>query len=264
MLYDCFLFFNELELLEIRLNEHSPFIDRFVLVEANKTFSGKEKPLYFNENKELFSKFLDKIKHVIVDDMPITEDHWSRDRHQRNSIMNGLVGCSNDDSIIVSDVDEIIKADIFKSYNRFVDIGNDFYTFRMTLFYYYFNTYFPDFTWTGPFVMSYRNLKRRSPQYSSSFRKKYRWIDNAGWHFCYIGGVDRVSYKISALCESKTLDNDRYNNKEYLVDRMSKGKNFHHYDSRIKTTVTGNPFKMELPSYLVNNYEKFNEFFRKE
>ena len=65
--YDCFTFFNEFELLEIRLNELDSVVDKFVLVEASKTHQGKEKPLFYNENKDRFKKFQDKIIHVIVD-----------------------------------------------------------------------------------------------------------------------------------------------------------------------------------------------------
>ena len=67
MIFDCFTFFNELDILEIRLNEMAPMVDRFVLVEARKTFQGADKPLYFDQNKARFTPFLDKIEHVIVD-----------------------------------------------------------------------------------------------------------------------------------------------------------------------------------------------------
>jgi len=67
MLYDCFMFFDELELLDLRLHYLDPLIDRFVLVESTRTFSLKDKPLFFDENKSMFSKFLPKIEHVIID-----------------------------------------------------------------------------------------------------------------------------------------------------------------------------------------------------
>jgi len=69
-IFDCFAFFNELDLLEIRLNELDPVVDKFILVESTRTFQKQFKPLYFNENKERFKKFLPKIEHVIVDHFP--------------------------------------------------------------------------------------------------------------------------------------------------------------------------------------------------
>ena len=86
MIYDCFTFFNEFDLLEIRLNELDSVVDKFVLVEATKTFSGKDKPLYFNENKNKFNKFLNKIIHVIVDEYPNLNGDWVIENHQRNEI----------------------------------------------------------------------------------------------------------------------------------------------------------------------------------
>ncbi|HZX73462.1 MAG TPA: hypothetical protein VFE57_03515, partial [Cyclobacteriaceae bacterium] len=70
MVVDCFTFFNELDLLEIRLNILNETVDRFVLVEATRTFQNNPKPLYFNENKKRFEAFLPKITHIIVDDYP--------------------------------------------------------------------------------------------------------------------------------------------------------------------------------------------------
>ena len=69
-IYDCFLFFNELETLELRLEILNDIVDKFVIVESTVTFSGKEKKLFFNENKEKFKKFEDKIIHVIINDTP--------------------------------------------------------------------------------------------------------------------------------------------------------------------------------------------------
>src|SRR4051812_5983866 len=96
MIYDCFTFFNELDLLEIRLNELDPVVDKFVLVEATKTHQGKEKPLYFTMNKSRYEKFLPKIIHVVVDTYPDYEGQsaWLLEHHQRNMIMKGLEGCS--------------------------------------------------------------------------------------------------------------------------------------------------------------------------
>ena len=110
MVYDCFPFFNELELLELRLNELDGIVDKFVLVEATKTQTGLPKPLYFAENRARFDAFANKIIHIIVDDMPSgdgTRAHWVRERLQRNSIAKGLVNCNPQDIIMVSDVDEI-------------------------------------------------------------------------------------------------------------------------------------------------------------
>jgi hypothetical protein len=70
MIYDAFLFFNELDLLDIRLNLLNDVVDKFVVVESTVTFSGKTKKLFFDENKQMFEKFSDKIIHIVVSDTP--------------------------------------------------------------------------------------------------------------------------------------------------------------------------------------------------
>lgn len=118
MIFDCFTFFDELELLDIRLHEHSAVVDKFVIVEAKATFQGGEKPLYFERNKHLFKKFQEKIIHVVVDFPDVIKNklskrhdaNWGREYFQRDQISRGLAGASKDDLIIVSDVDEIISA----------------------------------------------------------------------------------------------------------------------------------------------------------
>src|SRR5690349_20249777 len=112
MTYDCFTFFNELDLLEIRLNVLNPIVDKFVLVESTRTHQNKPKPLYYQQNAARFSAFKDKIIHVIVDDFPDfgewKEAHsWILERHQRNCISRGLSQCKKGDVIIISDLDEI-------------------------------------------------------------------------------------------------------------------------------------------------------------
>src|SRR3989304_5649540 len=108
--YDCVLFFNEPELLEIRLNELYESVDKFVIVETIENFQGKLKPLYFEENRHLFKKFEDKIIHIALKERINTSDPWERKTFQRNQILRRLVRCKDHDVIIISDMEKIIKA----------------------------------------------------------------------------------------------------------------------------------------------------------
>lgn len=113
MVYDCFQFFNELDILKIRLNVLDSVVDRFVISEATETFSGLKKPLYYEENKEMFAAFADKIIHVVVDDTP-KGDRWGtheRDTFQKNAVTRGLRDCTDEDIVIFSDLDEIPNPD---------------------------------------------------------------------------------------------------------------------------------------------------------
>jgi len=107
--YDCFTFYNELVPLEIRLHELDPLVDQFVVVEATTTFSGEPKPLYFARHRDRFAPFLDRIRHVVVEDMPAVTDgnRWPLEIHQRRCIVRGLTGSVDDDIVIISDADEI-------------------------------------------------------------------------------------------------------------------------------------------------------------
>ena len=107
MIYDCFTYFNEELLLELRLNYLDEIVDKFVIVEANKTFSGNPKKQNFDINK--FEKFKDKIIYVFLEDLPETDNPWVRESFQRNYIQEVLKkeNAKDDDIVIVSDVDEI-------------------------------------------------------------------------------------------------------------------------------------------------------------
>ncbi len=114
-IFDCFVFYNELDILDIRLNTLDQEVDFFVLVESTRTFTGQPKPLFFDENKQRFAKFLHKIIHVTVDDMPQdAQSTYVCEAHQRSAIGRGLDAAGPDDLIIVSDVDEIPKPDALR------------------------------------------------------------------------------------------------------------------------------------------------------
>ena len=127
MIYDCFSFFNELDLLEIRLNTLDSIVDKFILVESTLTHTGKAKPLYYAENKNRFEKFNNKIIHIIVDEFPYFQNintremAWIRENCQRNAILRGIPKPANDDDyLIIADLDEIPSPEAIKkalSYN---------------------------------------------------------------------------------------------------------------------------------------------------
>jgi beta-1,4-mannosyl-glycoprotein beta-1,4-N-acetylglucosaminyltransferase len=109
-LFDCFTFFNELDLLELRLRELDPLVHRFVLVEAPQTFTGLPKPLHFKQNRDRFARFLPKIIHVELEEFPPgLSSAWDREYISRRAIIRGLNDAGPDDMVLISDVDEIPK-----------------------------------------------------------------------------------------------------------------------------------------------------------
>lgn len=137
MVYDCFTFFNELDILEIRLNTLKNIADKFVLVEATRTHQGKEKPLYYADNKERYKEFEDKIIHIVIDQYPPHEGKsaWTLERYQRDMISKGWKDCKEDDIILVSDVDEIPNPETIVAYKDQPGV----FVFRQSMYYYFIN-----------------------------------------------------------------------------------------------------------------------------
>ena len=107
MVFDCFIFNDELDMLELRLRFLDNIVDRFVLVESERTLSGERKDLHFENNKLRFSGFSGKITHLVApaNDMGA----WEYEFFQRNFIKQGLINCSDEDIVLIADVDEIIN-----------------------------------------------------------------------------------------------------------------------------------------------------------
>lgn len=138
-IWDCFTFFNELDILELRLAELDAHVDRFVITESTRTFAYETKPLYFAENKERFARYLPKIVHVVVDDLPAEGDAWDREAFQRNATARGLTGAAPDDIVMLSDVDEIpfpqnvarLTPEAVAGHIWFIEC--DYYTYKLNL-----------------------------------------------------------------------------------------------------------------------------------
>lgn len=197
MIIDAFTFFNELDILNARLNELFEVVDLFVIVESTKTFSNQRKSLFFAENKVLYDQFSTKIRHVIVDDMPDTGNAWHNETHQRNCITRGLEGVPADALIMIGDVDEIPD----KNMIPFMHYGN---AFRQQFFYYN-ELNELDYYWHGTQCVGRWQLAIESPQEIRERRYNYPAINIDGWHgwhLSYWGGVDRIQSKIESMSDT--------------------------------------------------------------
>lgn len=126
-IYDCFCFFNELDLLKIRLQQYYNIVDHFVIVECNKTQQGLSKEFFFENNIDSFKPWMQKIIYIKVDDVPspapknnqeTNQLDWFIEHFQRNCILRGLTHCTMDDVILISDIDEFIKPSLLKNINK--------------------------------------------------------------------------------------------------------------------------------------------------
>lgn len=244
MIYDCFQFFNELDILKIRLHVLGPVVDRFVISEATETFSGLKKPLYYEENKAMFAEFEDKIIHVVVEDTPQGGTH-ERDTFQKNAVTRGLAGCTDDDIVIFSDLDEIPNPDkIREILQNFQE--DKIYHFAQRLFYCYLNmeevsgsllSYAGEFEgvarkkWIGTKMLSYKLLREqhlllgelRFPE-----RKEIGIrVEDGGWHFGYMGGHGEKDIRKRVQEKVVSAAHQEYNSKHVLsnvTDQIKDGK----------------------------------------
>jgi beta-1,4-mannosyl-glycoprotein beta-1,4-N-acetylglucosaminyltransferase len=244
VIYDCFQFFNELDILKIRLHVLSPVVDRFVISEATETFSGLKKPLYYEENKAMFAEFEDKIIHVVVEDTPQGGTH-ERDTFQKNAVTRGLAGCTDDDIVIFSDLDEIPNPDkIREILQNFQE--DKIYHFAQRLFYCYLNmeevsgsllSYAGEFEgvarkkWIGTKMLSYKLLREqhlllgelRFPE-----RKEIGIrVEDGGWHFGYMGGHGEKDIRKRVQEKVVSAAHQEYNSKHVLsnvTDQIKDGK----------------------------------------
>jgi hypothetical protein len=218
-IYDCFPFLDELEVLEIKLNELYDHVDHFVLVECAETFRGNPKPFHFAENKQKFSKFLDKIIHVTVAERFETDDPWARETYQRNQILRGLVNCKDDDIVIIEDLDEIIRASklpeiiapLLTNQMRYVPCTQTLYTYSLDRYGHPGNVVH----WRGSVAAKYADVKLKTPQGIRVEKDGPYAVPEAGWHFTYMGGVERVIKKLENFSHCE-LDNAFYKNPERI------------------------------------------------
>ncbi len=252
MVYDCFQFFNELDMLKIRLNVLNDVVDRFVISEATETFSGIKKPLYYEENKEMFAEFEDKIIHVVVEDTPEGGTH-ERDTFQKNAVTRGLAGCTDDDVIIFSDLDEIPNPDkIREILANFQD--DKIYHFAQRLFYCYLNmeevsgnllSYAGEFDgvehkkWIGTKMLSYKLLREQNlllGELRFPERKEIGIrVDNGGWHFGYMGGHGEKDIRKRVQEKVVSAAHQEYNSRHVLsqvTDQIKDGKDIFGRDAR--------------------------------
>ena len=217
-IYDCFPFFNELDILEIRLDEMYEHVDHFVLVEAIETFRGDPKPLHYENNKERFEKYADKIIHVVNPHRHQVDNHWSRERFQRNYIREALKTCARDDIIFLSDVDEIIRKEQILPLSERVSYTQKPITCRQELYKFSLNQIDTSHIWHGTIAFPYRLLsQRRTLEGFRYFRYSLEVFEDAGWHFTSIGTIENHLLKIGAFSHSE-IDTPEY--KENLRSMM--------------------------------------------
>ncbi len=292
-IYDCFMYFDEDVILDLRLNILNPFIDYFVIVESTFNHKGEKRKLKFDINK--YKKFENKIIYLIFDEEPsgiekvfdtdnegevsrkLILNAASRENGQRNFISKGLERANEKDLILISDVDEIPNLEKI-NWNTLKD---QIVLFKQDMFYYKLNLRLPDLIWSGSKACRKKYLK--SPQWLrnvkdkkySFFRldtlfseKKYiniKFINNGGWHFSNIKTAAEIEYKLKSYLHHREFDlnpiseseiEDIIKNKQAIYDLK--------VDKKINKIGSGNKLVEhplnKLPSYILENIDKYKDW----
>ena len=289
-IFDCFMYFDEEVVLDLRLNTLNEFVDYFVIVESIFTHKGDKRELRFDHKK--FEKYKDKIIYLVYEEQPEglvkikdqNSDHGGyiinallRENGQRNFISKGLSLADDEDFVLISDVDEIpnLKSINFKNYQKKI------IQFRQEMFYYKFNLKLPNLVWTGTKACKKKNLV--SPQWLRNIKdKKYpffrldtyfsktkyisvKFIDNGGWHFSNIKSAEEIEHKLKSYLHHREFDINPLKTEEIknIIDRKQAI-----YDLKVDKRVNkiGNGSSLEnypinkLPLYLQMNKNKYKQW----
>jgi len=292
-IYDCFMYFDEDLLLDLRLNILNNYVSKFVITEATYTHSGTKKKLKFDINN--FKQFKDKIKYIVVDEQPpnilqINNDDdlekkgqklilngYARDNYQRNRLADGIKEVSPDDIIIVSDLDEIPNLTKI----NFNQIKNNIIQFKQKMFYYKLNLYYPNFDWFGSKACKKKNLI--SPQWLrnikskkySKFRidlilnkKKYSdifYVMDGGWHFTCMRAPEDLKYKLLNFAHHYEFEESGLKIKDIKKLILEKRVMYdHNVDQKGYKWSGGSKLKkisnLDLPQYINLNTNKYKDW----
>lgn len=256
MTFDCFMIFNELDLLEIRLNILDPYVNFFVIGESQQTFSGKEKPRYFEENKERFAKWEEKIIHVLIDEGSFP-NAFERAGHQKDSLRKVLEHLeeqkeiSDLDLVYFGDIDEIWKP------QQLIIRDDIVYNLKQLNYCYYLNNRSSE-EWVGTVVGAWKTIRQQS---FNHWRANHTHeLPNGGWHFTNMGGADQIRKKLEAY------DHQEFNNEFIKNDIERKIESGEDYVGR-SHDWQGRPFEMwisefDLPQFVIDNKDKYKNLWK--
>ena len=292
-IFDCFMYFDEEIVLDLRLNILNEHVDYFVIVESKFTHKGEERKLMFNHEK--FSKFKNKIIYLTYDEEPknikkvLDNDSESeksikyifnaayRENGQRNFISHGLSNAKDNDLILVSDVDEIPNLEGCE----LDKIQKKILLFKQDMFYYKFNLKLPNFNWVGTksckkknFLNAQwlRNIKDKNyPFYRIDLlfsKNKYtniKFIKNGGWHFTNIKTPEEIRHKLSSYLHHREFDLNPLSSSE-INELIKNKKAIYDLNADKRSQKFGNGIELEnydikkLPNYIYKNLDKFKDW----
>ena len=250
-------FYDELDVLEIKLAELDPVVDVFVISEAPTTHSGLPKPLHFAENMDRFERWLPKIRHVVCE-LPTVPGNWPREHSQREQLGRGFAGLEANDLIVLSDADEIPRASLVADmdagvYPLPINVAFPIHVYRL------------DWRWPGRGWCALRFFRGRDLRWNGQLGY---WTgmqtmqgmgmeelvgDEYGWHFSYVGDAARIAGKIEAIADEWVKGNPDWKDPDWIQGCIETGKDVYGRETRQSERI---PIS-ELPKYVQENRDKF-------
>jgi len=292
-IYDCFMFYDEDLVIDLRLNILNKYVNEFIIVESKYTHSGKKRELLFDINK--YSNFKNKINYIILenepDDLEIVKNSDTKDKtnskyimnalkrenYQRNEITKGLSKAKPEDLILISDVDEIPNL----SNLEVSKVNNEIILFKQNFYYYKLNLKLENMPWLGTKACKYKNLK--SPQWLRNIKdkkypfwrldilfsnKKYsniKFIENGGWHFSNMKTAAEIEKKMRTYLHHREYDINPLG-EEKIKEIMKNKKSIYNLRADMKTEKFDGTQNLkptdgsELPDFIKENKKKYSNW----
>ena len=289
-IYDCFMFYDEELILDLRLNILNKHVDEFIIVESKFTHSGEKRKLLFDIKK--YPNFKDKINYIILENEPenleIVHENDSedtknskyimnalkRENYQRNGISKGLKKANQEDLILISDVDEIPNLSNFD----FNSIYKEIILFKQNFYYYKFNLKLEDMPWLGTKACKYKIFK--SPQWLRNIKdkkyplwrldvlfsdKKYfnvKFIEEGGWHFSNMKSAAEIEKKMKTYLHHREYDINPLG-KDKIEEIIRSKKSIYNLRADMKTEKFDGTQNLkptdgsELPDFIKENKKKY-------
>lgn len=273
MTIDVVTFNGEYDVLEIRMNVLKDVVDQFIVVEADTTFSGLKKELFFPKQADRYSAF--NVKYCVINQETLDQDEelnkladgspsvpkgmhwWHREFRQKETIKKFLTHLDDEDVVYLGDCDEIWKPK---------EIGEKIYKLRQLMYCYYLNNRSNEL-WAGTVAAKYKNLKKRVLNYMrqvppsdeyhpseaykaflNSLINEREYLDDGGWHFSSLGGEDELKRKLESYGHQE-LNIPLI--KDNLTRAIAENKDF------IGRNFTFWVDESDLPEYIITNRQKY-------
>ena len=265
MIVDSFLFFQELDLLEIRLEYLYPVVDKFIIIEAKQSFNGSIKDYVFEKNMKRYKKYIDKLTYYKIEDIHYRYKELIKYTNNSDSKIIKKIGnfikghkyydkenishildtyhrecihiplsktCHDDDIILLSDLDEIPQIEILRKLSQ-IPKQDCLRVFVQHEFQYFLNNY-ANSDWYGTIIGPYKLVKNNSLNLLRKHSNKLNSISDSGYHFTSIGNKKAIKNKI------ESWGHQEYNHKiikENIEENLVNGKDIFYRFKRSKNKI---------------------------